>query len=71
MFYSLLGLDMALALQLKVLQAALEFIRSTANHDSESPLDAVQSPSAYHHSVPQKRRSIAGEYQNGTFIIIN
>lgn len=52
--------NMALALQLKVLQAALEFIRSTANHDSESPLDAVQSPSAYHHSVPQKRRSIAG-----------
>nr|BAA34688.1 BEIGE [Rattus norvegicus] len=52
--------NMALALQLRVLQAALEFIRSTANHDSESPLDAVQSPSAYHHSVPQKRRSIAG-----------
>lgn len=52
--------NMALALQLKVLQAALEFIRSTANHDSESPVDALQSPSAYHHSVPQKRRSIAG-----------
>ncbi|XP_021035694.1 lysosomal-trafficking regulator isoform X3 [Mus caroli] len=49
--------NMALALQLRVLQAALEFIRSTANHDSESP---VHSPSAHHHSVPQKRRSIAG-----------
>ncbi|XP_052013670.1 lysosomal-trafficking regulator isoform X3 [Apodemus sylvaticus] len=49
--------DMALALQLRVLQAALEFIRSTANHDSESP---VQSPSPHHLSVPQKRRSIAG-----------
>ncbi|XP_021071161.1 lysosomal-trafficking regulator isoform X2 [Mus pahari] len=49
--------NMALALQLRVLQAALEFIKSTANHDSESPL---QSPSAHHHPVPQKRRSIAG-----------
>lgn len=48
---------MALALQLRVLQAALEFIRSTANHDSESP---VHSPSAHRHSVPPKRRSIAG-----------
>ncbi|XP_031215289.1 lysosomal-trafficking regulator isoform X3 [Mastomys coucha] len=49
--------NMALALQLRVLQAALEFIRSSANHESESP---VQSPSAHHHSVPPKRRSIAG-----------
>ncbi|CAH6809584.1 Lyst [Phodopus roborovskii] len=52
--------NMALALQLRVLQAALEFIRSTANHDSESPVDTVQSPSAHHHTVSQKRRSIAG-----------
>ncbi|MEJ1284502.1 lysosomal trafficking regulator [Cricetulus griseus] len=52
--------NMALVMQLKVLQAALEFIRSTANHDSESPVDTVQSPSAHHHTVSQKRRSIAG-----------
>ncbi|XP_049998401.1 lysosomal-trafficking regulator isoform X2 [Alexandromys fortis] len=52
--------NMALALQLRVLQAALEFIRSTANHDSENPIDTVQLPSAHHHAVPQKRRSIAG-----------
>ncbi|XP_029426239.1 lysosomal-trafficking regulator isoform X3 [Nannospalax galili] len=52
--------NMALALQLKVLQAAMEFIRSTANHDSENPTDIAQSPSAPHHSVVQKRKSIAG-----------
>lgn len=62
---------MALVMQLKVLQAALEFIRSTANHDSESPVDTVQSPSAHHHTVSQKRRSIAGEYSNGILIIAN
>ncbi|EGW00901.1 Lysosomal-trafficking regulator [Cricetulus griseus] len=58
--YVLVLVDMALVMQLKVLQAALEFIRSTANHDSESPVDTVQSPSAHHHTVSQKRRSIAG-----------
>ncbi|XP_013360148.1 PREDICTED: lysosomal-trafficking regulator isoform X3 [Chinchilla lanigera] len=52
--------SMALALQLRVLHAALEFIRSTANHDSENLEDAVQSPSAPHHAVFQKRKSIAG-----------
>ncbi|XP_055459893.1 lysosomal-trafficking regulator [Psammomys obesus] len=51
--------SMALALQLRILQAALEFIRSTANHDSENLIDTAQSP-AHHHSVSQKRRSIAG-----------
>lgn len=51
---------MALAMQLRVLQAALEFIRSTANHDSENPIDTVQLPSPHHHTVSQKRRSIPG-----------
>ncbi|XP_012931227.1 lysosomal-trafficking regulator [Heterocephalus glaber] len=52
--------SMALALQLRVLHAALEFIRSTANHDSENLEDTIQSPSAPHHAVFQKRKSIAG-----------
>ncbi|XP_048656352.1 lysosomal-trafficking regulator isoform X3 [Marmota marmota marmota] len=52
--------NMAIALQLRVLQAAMEFIRSTANHDSESLPDSVHLPSAPHHVVFQKRRSIAG-----------
>jgi hypothetical protein len=51
---------MALALQLRVLQAAMEFIKSTANLDSENPTDTSQSPSP-HHAVFQKRKSIAGE----------
>ncbi|XP_047376057.1 lysosomal-trafficking regulator isoform X2 [Sciurus carolinensis] len=52
--------NMAVALQLRVLQAAMEFIRSTANHDSENLIDPCQSPSAPHHIVFQKRKSIAG-----------
>ncbi|XP_069340666.1 lysosomal-trafficking regulator [Eulemur rufifrons] len=52
--------NMAVALQLRVLQAAMEFIRSTANHDSENLTGSPQSPSAPHHPVFQKRKSIAG-----------
>ncbi|KAK2086013.1 hypothetical protein P7K49_035438 [Saguinus oedipus] len=53
--------NMAVALQLRVLQAAMEFIRTTANHDSENLTDSLQSP-APHHTIVQKRKSIAGEY---------
>ncbi|XP_002760934.3 lysosomal-trafficking regulator [Callithrix jacchus] len=52
--------NMAIALQLRVLQAAMEFIRTTANHDSENLTDSLQSPSAPHHAIVQKRKSIAG-----------
>ncbi|XP_063116159.1 lysosomal-trafficking regulator isoform X3 [Cavia porcellus] len=52
--------SMALALQLRVLHAALEFIKSTANHDSENLEDSIQSPCTSHHAVVQKRKSIAG-----------
>nr|XP_012593737.1 lysosomal-trafficking regulator isoform X3 [Microcebus murinus] len=52
--------NMAVALQLRVLQAAMEFIRTTANHDSENLAGSPQSPSAPHHAVFQKRKSIAG-----------
>ncbi|XP_047617651.1 lysosomal-trafficking regulator isoform X6 [Phacochoerus africanus] len=51
--------NMAIALQLRVLQAAMEFIRTTANHDSENLMSSFQSP-APHHAVFQKRKSIAG-----------
>nr|XP_035972836.1 lysosomal-trafficking regulator isoform X2 [Halichoerus grypus] len=50
----------AVALQFRVLQAAMEFIRTTANHDSENLADTFQLPSAPHHAVFQKRKSIAG-----------
>uniref|UniRef100_A0A452TWL1 Lysosomal-trafficking regulator n=1 Tax=Ursus maritimus TaxID=29073 RepID=A0A452TWL1_URSMA len=52
--------NMAVALQFRVLQAAMEFIRTTANHDSENLADTFQLPSAPHHAVFQKRKSIAG-----------
>ncbi|XP_072827119.1 lysosomal-trafficking regulator isoform X2 [Vicugna pacos] len=51
--------NMAVALQFRVLQAAMEFIKTTANHDPDSLADSCQSPSP-HHAVLQKRRSIAG-----------
>nr|XP_025706458.1 lysosomal-trafficking regulator isoform X4 [Callorhinus ursinus] len=50
----------AVALQFRVLQAAMEFIRTTANHDSENLADTFPLPSAPHHAVFQKRKSIAG-----------
>ncbi|XP_039706305.1 lysosomal-trafficking regulator isoform X7 [Pteropus medius] len=52
--------NMAVALQLRVLQAAMEFIRTTANHGCEHPADSLSLPSAPHHAVFQKRKSIAG-----------
>ncbi|KAB0395902.1 hypothetical protein E2I00_011026 [Balaenoptera physalus] len=61
--------NMAVALQYRVLQAAMEFIRTTANHDSESLTDSSQSPSAPHHAIFQKRKSIAGSIPMKDFII--
>ncbi|XP_039103086.1 lysosomal-trafficking regulator isoform X1 [Hyaena hyaena] len=52
--------SMAVALQFRVLQAAMEFIRTTANHDSENLADTFQLPSPPHHAVFQQRKSIAG-----------
>ncbi|XP_036133268.1 lysosomal-trafficking regulator isoform X2 [Molossus molossus] len=52
--------NMAVALQFRVLQAAMEFIRTTANHDSEDLTNSFQLPSAPHHTILQKRKSIAG-----------
>lgn len=52
---------MAIALQLRVLQAAMEFIRTTANHDAENLTESFQATSP-HHTGLQKRKSIAGEH---------
>uniref|UniRef100_A0A8C4L654 Lysosomal trafficking regulator n=1 Tax=Equus asinus asinus TaxID=83772 RepID=A0A8C4L654_EQUAS len=52
--------NMAVALQFRVLQAAMEFIRTTANHDSENLTNSFPLPSAPHHAIFQKRKSIAG-----------
>ncbi|XP_029787472.1 lysosomal-trafficking regulator isoform X3 [Suricata suricatta] len=52
--------SMAVALQFRVLQAAMEFIRTTANHDPESLADPFQLPSPPHHAMFRQRKSIAG-----------
>uniref|UniRef100_G3TZW2 Lysosomal-trafficking regulator n=1 Tax=Loxodonta africana TaxID=9785 RepID=G3TZW2_LOXAF len=51
---------MAVALQFRVLQAAVEFIRTTANQDSENLTNSFQLPSAPHHTMFQKQKTIAG-----------
>ncbi|KAI1894637.1 hypothetical protein AGOR_G00117810 [Albula goreensis] len=52
--------EMAVALQFKVLHSAIEFIRTTANQDPQKLSSSVHLPSAPHHAIQQKRRSIAG-----------
>ncbi|XP_043858779.1 lysosomal-trafficking regulator [Dromiciops gliroides] len=52
--------NMAIALQFRVLQAAIEFIRTTANQDTQNLTDSFQFPSIPHHTIFQKRKSIAG-----------
>ncbi|EPQ17130.1 Lysosomal-trafficking regulator [Myotis brandtii] len=54
--------SMAVALQFRVLQAAMEFIRTTANHDSDSFTECFQAPSPQHAVFP-KRKSIAGPWK--------
>ncbi|XP_044530512.1 lysosomal-trafficking regulator [Gracilinanus agilis] len=52
--------NMAIALQFRVLQAAIEFIRTTANQDSQNLMNSFQFPSIPHYAIFQKRKSIAG-----------
>ncbi|XP_059533375.1 lysosomal-trafficking regulator isoform X5 [Myotis daubentonii] len=54
--------SMAVALQFRVLQAAMEFIRTTANHDADSLTECFQAPSPQHAVFP-KRKSIAGPWK--------
>ncbi|XP_060047951.1 lysosomal-trafficking regulator isoform X2 [Erinaceus europaeus] len=52
--------NMAVALQFRVLQAAMEFIRTTASHDPENLSDSFQLPASHHQAAFQKRKSITG-----------
>ncbi|XP_048341727.1 LOW QUALITY PROTEIN: lysosomal-trafficking regulator [Sphaerodactylus townsendi] len=52
--------NMAVALQFRVLQAAIEFIKTTANQDTEDPGSSSHSPISHHQAIFQKRKSIAG-----------
>nr|XP_013800926.1 PREDICTED: lysosomal-trafficking regulator [Apteryx mantelli mantelli] len=51
--------NMAVALQLRVLQAAIELIKTTANQDSQEQASSVPS-AAPHHAMFQKRKGITG-----------
>uniref|UniRef100_A0A3Q2NZ63 Lysosomal trafficking regulator n=1 Tax=Fundulus heteroclitus TaxID=8078 RepID=A0A3Q2NZ63_FUNHE len=52
--------EMAVALQFRVLQSAIEFIKTTANQEPAKMSSAVNTPTSPHHAIYQKRRSIAG-----------
>ncbi|XP_047459394.1 lysosomal-trafficking regulator isoform X2 [Mugil cephalus] len=52
--------EMAVALQFRVLQSAIEFIKTTANQEPQKLSSSVNAPSSPHHAIYQKRRSIAG-----------
>ncbi|KAM6405233.1 lysosomal-trafficking regulator isoform 2-T2 [Pluvialis apricaria] len=52
--------NMAVVLQLRVLQAAIELIKTTANQDAQEQAGSVPSPSAPQHAMFQKRKGIAG-----------
>nr|XP_033792260.1 lysosomal-trafficking regulator isoform X2 [Geotrypetes seraphini] len=52
--------NMAIALQFRVLQAAIDFIKTTANQDSQNLTCSIHLSSTHHHAIHQKRKSIAG-----------
>ncbi|XP_005291247.2 lysosomal-trafficking regulator isoform X3 [Chrysemys picta bellii] len=52
--------NMAIALQFRVLQAAIELIKATANQDSQDLANSLRLPATHHHAMFQKRKSIAG-----------
>uniref|UniRef100_A0A8C1V3X4 Lysosomal trafficking regulator n=1 Tax=Cyprinus carpio TaxID=7962 RepID=A0A8C1V3X4_CYPCA len=52
--------EMATALQFRVVQAAIDFIKTTANQDPQKSSSYVHVPTSPHHALQPKRRSIAG-----------
>ncbi|KAE8280429.1 Lysosomal-trafficking regulator [Larimichthys crocea] len=52
--------EMAVALQFRVLQSAIEFIKTTSNQEPQKLSSSVNPPSSPHHAIYQKRKSIAG-----------
>ncbi|XP_056292280.1 lysosomal-trafficking regulator isoform X2 [Pseudoliparis swirei] len=52
--------EMAVALQFRVLQSAIEFIKTTANQEPQKLSSSVNTLSSPHHAIYQKRKSIAG-----------
>uniref|UniRef100_A0A8C2UAU9 Lysosomal trafficking regulator n=1 Tax=Coturnix japonica TaxID=93934 RepID=A0A8C2UAU9_COTJA len=62
--------NMAVALQLRVLQAAIELIRTTASSDAQEQAGAAPSLSAAHRAMFQKRKGIAGEQQKSILALL-
>uniref|UniRef100_A0A8C3M2I6 Lysosomal trafficking regulator n=1 Tax=Chrysolophus pictus TaxID=9089 RepID=A0A8C3M2I6_CHRPC len=62
--------NMAVALQLRVLQAAIELIRTTANRDAQEQAGVAPSPSAAHRAMFQKRKGIAGKQQKSILVLL-
>ncbi|XP_065486596.1 lysosomal-trafficking regulator isoform X1 [Caloenas nicobarica] len=52
--------NMAVVLQLRVLQAAIELIKTTANQDAQEQAGSAPLPSAPHRAMFQKRKGITG-----------
>ena len=50
-----------MALQFRVLQSAIEFIKTTANQEPQKLSSSVNAPNSPHYAIYQKRKSIAGE----------
>ncbi|CAG09550.1 unnamed protein product, partial [Tetraodon nigroviridis] len=61
--------EMAVALQFRVLQSAVEFIKSTANQEPPTLSSSATAPSSPHYGIYQKRRSIAGSVATKDSII--
>ncbi|XP_018118608.1 lysosomal-trafficking regulator isoform X3 [Xenopus laevis] len=55
--------SMAISLQFKVLQSAIEFIKTTANQDSQGLASSFHFSYTPHHAIYQKRKSIAGAHR--------
>ncbi|XP_048453045.1 lysosomal-trafficking regulator [Rhincodon typus] len=52
--------ELAIALQFRILQSAIEFIKDTANQDAQDISSSFHLPATQHHAIHQKRKSIAG-----------
>ncbi|XP_036430615.1 lysosomal-trafficking regulator isoform X4 [Colossoma macropomum] len=51
--------ELAMALQFRVLQSAIDFIMTTAHQDPQKMSTAIHIPASPHHTLHQKRKSIA------------
>ncbi|XP_029450120.1 LOW QUALITY PROTEIN: lysosomal-trafficking regulator-like [Rhinatrema bivittatum] len=52
--------NMAIVLQFRVLQSAIEYIKTTANQDSQNLTSSFHLPPLHHHPLYQKQKSIDG-----------